>query len=96
MLVLCSSEKRSSPRCKVVKIVVCVLVILGVLFLLLLLAGDVERNPGPLHRPTRESESPDSDEFFDALEYIEGHTESASKAGSLCICITLPHSFLQL
>ena len=47
VLVLCSSEKRSSPRCKVVKTVVCVLVILGVLFLLLLLAGDVERNPGP-------------------------------------------------
>ena len=47
MLVLCSSEKRSSPRCNVVKTVVCVLVILGVLFLLLLLAGDVERNPGP-------------------------------------------------
>ena len=52
MLVLCSSEKHSSPRCKVVKTVVCVLVILGVLFLLLLLAGDVERNPGP----TSESE----------------------------------------
>ena len=47
VLVLCSSEKRSSLRCKVVKTVVCVLVILGVLFLLLLLAGDVERNPGP-------------------------------------------------
>ena len=47
VLVLCSSEKHSSPRCKVVKTVVCVLVILGVLFLLLLLAGDVERNPGP-------------------------------------------------
>ena len=47
MLVLCSSEKHSSPRCKVVKTVVCVLVILVVLFLLLLLAGDVERNPGP-------------------------------------------------
>ena len=48
MLVLCSSEKHSSPRCKVVKTVVCVLVIMGVLFLLLLLAGDVERNPGPI------------------------------------------------
>ena len=47
VLVLCSIEKHSSPRCKVVKTVVCVLVILGVLFLLLLLAGDVERNPGP-------------------------------------------------
>ena len=47
VLVLCSSEKHSSPHCKVVKTVVCVLVILGVLFLLLLLAGDVERNPGP-------------------------------------------------
>ena len=47
VLVLCSSEKRSSPRYKVVKTVVCVLVILEVLFLLLLLAGDVERNPGP-------------------------------------------------
>ena len=98
VLVLCSSEKRSSPRCKVVKTVVCVLVILVVLSLLLLLAGDVERNPGPLHRPTRESESSDSDEFFDALEYIEGNTESTSKPGRLCICITLitTHSFLQL
>ena len=47
VLVLCSCEKRSSPRCRVVKTVVCVLVILGVLFLLLLVAGDVERNPGP-------------------------------------------------
>ena len=52
VLVLCCSEKHSSPCCKVVKTVVCVLVILGVLFLLLLLAGDVERNPGP----TSESE----------------------------------------
>ena len=47
VLVLCSSEKHSYPRCKVIKTVVRVLVILWVLYLLLLLAGDVERNPGP-------------------------------------------------
>ena len=80
VLVLCSSEKHSSPRCKVVKTVVCVLVILGVLFLLLLLAGDVERNPGPLHRPTHDSESSDSDEFFDAFENVESIAVSTGKA----------------
>ena len=47
MVVLCPSEKCSAACRKVVMTVVCVLVILGVLFLLLLLAGDVELNPGP-------------------------------------------------
>ena len=51
IIVLCPSGKDSSPRCKVIKTVVSVLVILTVLFLLLLLAGDVERNPGPIDAP---------------------------------------------
>ena len=41
--------------------------------LLLLLAGDVERNPGPLDRPTHESELSDNEEFFDALEHVESN-----------------------
>ena len=40
--------------------------------LLLLLAGDVERNPGPVDRLIQQrSESTDSEEFFDAVESLE-------------------------
>ena len=47
VLVLSVNENQPNPLYHVAMSVVCVLVILRVLFLLLLLAGDVERNPGP-------------------------------------------------
>ena len=54
--VFCPSKKRCIPDSEAIMTTVCILIILGVLFLLLLLAGDVERNPGPVDLTTRVSE----------------------------------------